>query len=347
MMVVVLLAASGGSASVAQVSDSGNDATVIDILFVYSKQTAEKWGNRLRPRVEEMVDRTSVMMLNSGANARLRLVGVEPAPAYVDLVEAEVQDPEADPRTFRRLVPPWCDTRVPDDCGVTSRLKEEFGADMLYVLLEMDVERVCGVAMLPLTLGALSRGISYQGAISTGDLFSCMRGYILAHMVGHNLGLQHNPGGNFSLGHCPHNVHDPIFPGGYGFFKQTRSDGEGYETIMSTGGGSLVPEWRFSTSRERYNGRVIGLPGQHEASDALRRAAPYVAAYKPDKHVDAVRFPCTRTVDSDCMARGRFSVRVSFRTRAGLWRRARIVDASWGTRLDCSTSSLRTTRSCC
>ena len=72
--------------------DTSGALAVIDILFVYSRRTGVRWGN-LRKHLEKMVDGASVYMLNSGANARLRLVGVKRGPEVFDEFEDRYRNP--------------------------------------------------------------------------------------------------------------------------------------------------------------------------------------------------------------------------------------------------------------
>ena len=77
--------------------DLSGETAVIDIMFVYTRRSAENRGgyqfhydtHSFREWVERLVDEASIIMLNSGANARLRLVGLVPAAAEVERFEEE------------------------------------------------------------------------------------------------------------------------------------------------------------------------------------------------------------------------------------------------------------------
>ena len=291
-----LLAEASFSAS----PSSTGEPAVIDVLFLYTTRTAAQWGGGLRARVEWMVDGASVMFLNSGANARLRLAALVPAPPYVQSAE-DIYVERANYTTSVDLA--WCSRAGVRGCEGADALMEQHGADLLYLLAE---NRYCGLSSITYRLSQLktgrASGLNYLGIGFIDPAEDCMRAHVLAHEVGHNLTLVHDER------EAPDAV--PLLPGGRGFASRDR-DGEDYLTIMAYPPG--FRENRFSTSAGTYNGRVIGLPGRHEASSVLRYAAPYVASWRSSKYVEDVDYPCEETASSDCMGKGRFRVRASYR----------------------------------
>ena len=302
-----------GPVSVAQAQfedavDRSGETAVIDILFVYTKSTAEYHGSGLRQKVEWMVQQAGVMLLNSGANARLRLVGLEPAPASLEAVEEE----QAEGFGLIHRVLNWLGDVRP--CCEAAELRARHGADLMYGLVREKSWLACGSAR------PFGRADSHAGWLNNNR--SCLRNgaALLVHEVGHNLGLAHAPGdGRGGL---------PYRPGAQGFRSFDLESNQDWATIMST---APHREWRFSSSRWTHNGRVIGFPGVHEATDQLRFAAPYAAAYKRPKHVEELRYRCEETADTECMAAGRFAVRASYRHPDGVRSgQARIRDGYLG-----------------
>ena len=287
--------------------DLSGAPAVIDILFVYTEWTAKEYGSGFRETVERMVEHASVMMLNSGGNVRLRLVGLEPAPAYLE----EVEEEQAEGFGLAFKVLDWLVGYPSAPCCEAAELRDRYGADLLYGLVLERSWIACGGA------GHFGRPHAHAAWINSAP--GCMKARVLAHEVGHNLGLVHDERTTTA---------EPTWPGGRGFWSFDPLVNSDYGTIMSF---SPHKEWRFSTSRSTHNGRVIGLPGEHEASDGLRQAAPYVAAYKRSKQREEPRYPCAETEDSDCMADGRFTVRASYRhPGAAGSERARIRDVYLG-----------------
>ena len=295
----------------ASASSSGEPA-VVDILFVYSRKTRERHGDKLSERVRWLVDGANIIFERSSANMRLRQVGLIRASSEVNRLEAAGG------------FGVW---------GVIQRsdLWERYGADLVYGLIGYESAfYACGQASVPFSLEELRSGYSDAGAGTRQPLGmgimqpGCLRPQTLAHEVGHNLTLLHEEQDK-RLDHL-----EPLFRGGRGF-RGTLPNGRIYGTVMAVGNAGIPRSLRFSTSRELYNGRVIGLPGRHEASALLRRAAPYAAAWQPSKWVEEEsRYPCEESAESDCMADGRFSVRASYAAASGERLPARFRDAHLG-----------------
>ena len=303
--------------------DLSGATAVIDIMFVYTRRSAEYRGgyqfdydtHSFREWVDRLVDEANIIMLNSGANARLRLVGLVPAPAEVERFEEEGRTRGHDWwgwGSFRALQ--WV-----SESGAGERRRDEYGADLLHVMIATG--EVCGVAQSPRSVARMP--YNTYGTLATAIGVGCFS-EVLAHEVGHNLGLIHD------LAEAPIDLHTPMRPGGRGFIGEDRY-GEKYGSIMS------FPEWGrvnirvrgFSRSSSTHNGRKMGEPGLHEASDAFRFAAPYAAALKRSK-VEEERGACVETAQGDCLAGGRFRVSTRFWMPNGETRSASTRDVYLG-----------------
>ena len=142
-----------------------------------------------------------------------------------------------------------------------------------------------------------------------------MTAAVLAHEVGHNLGLVHDEWSGV-----------PLRPGGRGYFGYDRQH-RPYYTLMSVARSGTK---RYSSSTLTHNGRILGLRGKHEASDALRFAAPYAAALKRSKHQDDNGYGCVDGSGGDCLHGGRFRVSATYRTSTGETKSASIRQAYLG-----------------
>lgn len=291
---------------------------VIDILFVYSRSTERHWGGDLQERVRQMVDGASIAMLNSGANARLRLVGVERGPAILEEYERDAYNPPH----FLALARA---SRWARESAEARELRERHGADLTYVLIEGYAgERFPGICGLARFAGEpASMTAAFTGAINTRDIGCPSLAATLAHEVGHNLGLVHergNAGG------------PPMRPGGRGFLGED-SLGRKYGTIMAVGSRDQTVAFRkslrYSTSKSHHNGRVIGTPGEHEAVDALRFAAPFAAALKRSKYADGAG-SCDEGPAAACLVGGRFTVTADYVLPSGESKGALVREAYLG-----------------
>ncbi len=307
-----------------EVDLSGRTA-VIDILFLYTKRAGRYWieepskwdarirgayGASLRQWLEIAVDEVSAMTLNSGTNARLRLVGVERGPASLDRIVDESYTEVFDAQA---AVLSWA-----PNSGEVAALRDRYGADLIYFVMDGPRWWVRGRATLPgsvATMPQASLGVLRYDYPSTVD-------DVLSHEVGHNLGLLHNRA---------YNLHgEPMRSGGRGLVG-VDAFGEVYQTVMGWAAPvrEIVP--RYSTSSSTADGRVIGLPGEHEAADAFRFAAPYAAAIRRSKHVeDGGAYGCFESGWSDCVGEGRFRVEAEYGVEGGERKPALIRDAFLG-----------------
>ncbi len=236
---------------------------VITILFFYTDGFADDF-DRLGVSMEEQI-RASVEMLNealanSRVNAELRTVGIERHPAMPARQSRAMDWIANDPRAKRR--------------------RNELGADLVYALVD-DPSGYLGVANQPAYFEASSTGSwGFIGSINNfcgAGGFGCDEVWrtVLRHEVGHNLGIAHSPGfGGDAKDRVEVHTSDGqrrVVTGAVGFTNTEESWG----TVMGWNNRPV-----FSSSSYRYEGRLVGERGVHEAAGALRLTVDAVSNYR-------------------------------------------------------------------
>jgi len=262
---------------------------VVDIAFIYGDDAiGGTWPDgmplgpqtlgELRLGIENAVNVNNIAWRRAGLDARLRIVGVERDPAVLNDQGQELA------RTVRRL---------PD-------IRRRFGADLLYSIAGAS-RRQCGLANArgPATLPETAARLAAVGTLTS----SCLISTALAHEVGHNLGLAHNPEDDFPQ--------IPYVPSGHGYRKFDHLDTGLYGSIMASG------EVRFfSTPNHLVRGRVLGNAKESDAVRALRYTIPDATRYSPTLVPEAQGNPkdygCNPDPISACLNNWRFSVHANY-----------------------------------
>ncbi len=259
---------------------------VIDIAFIYPGSITNK--GKLLQNVEAVVLKANVIFERSSVNARLRTVAVRPDHQYNISLDRTSMNDAADKMR-----------------SILSKVRANYGADLVYALTNNERPKACGIAgfrgkgadkMLAsqyLAVGVIWNGIDNDGCL--GDT------YILAHEVGHNLGLTHN---------IENTSNTPFVSYGRGYSGKNINN-KSYSTVMGTRGSGFD---RFSTEAV-HDGLKMGS-GQANAAKALLYTIEDASNYAPTKVRDPrQKYSCTESATNVCLQSGRFKVegRVSYR----------------------------------
>ncbi len=175
-----------------EAADSGD---TIDVLVVYSNQTAAAAGITIGAQIQQAVDRANTAYANSGITTRLRLVHYEPA-NY-----AESGDFSTDLNRLTNGSDGYMDN-VPT-------LRNTHGADLVSLFIENGA--YCGIAWIGPSAN-LGFSVVNRGCASGNLSF--------AHELGHNFGARHDP-----------YVDSSTSPYAYG--HGLTNPGQGWRTVMA------------------------------------------------------------------------------------------------------------------
>jgi|GEM_PF-1350859 len=230
----------------AQSDGQGDDAPVIDVLLIYTQQAIDDAGGEMaiRDAMRSAADVTNTGFFNSENEARIRVVGVHPT---------DVEEPADGSQNLGEL----------RDDPIISALRQRYSADLIAAAGNYD--GWCGIAFAPGSEFQFNPGSGISLTNSRPD-FGCLQNVTMAHEIGHNMGLHHDPVNGPSPGNA-------IQPYAFGHFVDQE-----FRTIMSywtecTDGNSwncpsvdhfsdpdVIPSGESSPSGvedERHNSRVI------------------------------------------------------------------------------------------
>ncbi len=241
-----------GATGTSSTSVQAGDATAnqIDVLVVWTPRARNAVGgttDAIQSLVLSAVANANLTYSNSGVNARLRLVHS----AEVSLTESSSISTDLSALTS------------PSDGTIDAvhTLRQQYGADVVTLLGSgYAAAGACGVGYLMATPSTSFASYAFNVVDQ-----SCAAGYLsYAHEVGHNQGLQHDPGNAGS---------SPSQPYAYGY----QDPGGTFRTVLSYGGANRIPY--LSTPLYTYGGRVTGTASQDNAR-ALNANASIVAAFR-------------------------------------------------------------------
>lgn len=237
--------------------DSGG---TFDVLVTYTPGAVTNAGNlaNLQARIALGIAETNTGYANSQVIPRLRLVGVEPV-TYT----AHPSDMSVD---LNRL------TSTNDGImdAVHTR-RNVLGADLVVLIIENGPpSKGCGIAWL--MTPATSAGMAPYAFSVTA--YTCISpNYTFGHELGHNMGSNHAPGDDGTMG-------VPFRPYSYGY----KHPGRLFRTVMAyeCADGPCPRILNFSNPGVLHNGAPTGTAAQHDNARSLNDARTIVANWRQE-----------------------------------------------------------------
>eukprot|EP00588_Corethron_pennatum_P009197 CAMPEP_0194272224 /NCGR_PEP_ID=MMETSP0169-20130528/5840_1 /TAXON_ID=218684 /ORGANISM="Corethron pennatum, Strain L29A3" /LENGTH=693 /DNA_ID=CAMNT_0039014831 /DNA_START=15 /DNA_END=2093 /DNA_ORIENTATION=+ len=162
--------------------DGSDDGSTITLLYYLTKRamcqwTGQTYDNECVNNPDALVPLAAVC--TAYGNLALRNSGISYLYENVHIHVDEENDEGTDATTSERL--DWI-----TKSETAAALRDEYGADLVVDVFYMSGNRAGGIGWVPEAFPARHRGFSSQGG-----LFSLID-YIIAHEIGHNMGLKHN-----------------------------------------------------------------------------------------------------------------------------------------------------------
>lgn len=254
--------AHSGMTAASHDGDGGEEPPVVDVLVFYTPAAAENDNYEdeadLRLAIQNAMDSTNTGFLNSEVEGRVRLLGIKRWD--YDEADGSMEDGLKD---------------FTDSDEIRS-LAERHSADLSALVA--DYSDFCGLAWL---LEDYTDDWTRFNYSVTSVLPQCLGGQTLAHELGHNMGLNHEPEDEEGTSD------DPIEPFAFGHFQD-----EEFRTIMATvdgcdNGGSLlggscplIDHFSNPEVDDPDSGHPTGVEDERNNAETLRRSMDHVQRWR-------------------------------------------------------------------
>jgi hypothetical protein len=238
-----------GSEAVSTSAVAPDGSTQMDVMVLWTPAARQAVGGTtaaIESVVLAAVSNANLAYANSGVNARLNLVHSGEIPFNEGGIQGDLS----------ALASSGDGT-----LDAVHSLRQQHGADIVTLLgSSYTSSGSCGIGYI-----MQSASVAFAPyAFNIVDQTCAVGNLTFAHEVGHNQGLQHDPGNAAA---------SPSYPYAYGF----QDPGNAFRTVMSYGGAPRVAH--FSSPGVLLNGRTTGTTVQDNAR-ALRNNAAVVAGFK-------------------------------------------------------------------
>ena len=249
----------------------------IDLMLLYSPAAIEQG---IHGYLNRTLEDANDIFWNSGTGIILRLAGLYSMNEESRLAQA-VQQVEASDRDTWSEPSSELLRLTKEHAGVDS-VRREIGADIVVVwtgVRDWAALGGAGRAYAPSSGDQFNRTLGFA-ALHSGGRNREGTADLLAHELGHNLGLHHHPGApDRNRGESLYLAH------GQGYLGRSSSLDRPYMTVMGTWAGATEPRYeisRFSSDGfHTWRGARVRIGDRnHRAADVAAATAPFVAAYE-------------------------------------------------------------------
>lgn len=234
-------------------------ADFIDVMIVYSNQTATAAGSALSSQLQYAVDRTNLSYGNSGISTRVRLVHSAP----LNFNEGT--------NTFDAMLNQLTSTTdgVMDEVHA---LRDTHGADLVSLFVER--ADACGIGWL---VSTAAYGFTVVNRGCSGDNLT------FAHELGHNLGARHDPYVDSS--NTPY-----AYGHGYVYVAGAWRTVMAYNNLCTASNTSCTRLPHFSNPSIFYNSVATGTTSTHDNARVHNERALAVANFRTSSSTPSVQF---------------------------------------------------------
>jgi len=242
--------------SPSQAGSDEDEAVVLDILAFYTEASIEEYPDEasLRLAIQNTIDMANTALEISEIDHRFR---------YLGALKWSGEESNNMGETLGRFA----------DDGSVASLRDIFSADLVTSFGVYD--DFCGMAYLMSQYSS-----SWEGGYSTNNTaqdYPCFDIQVVAHELGHNLGLHHDPDNAGSPGNA-------IEPFAFGHVIVDE-----FSSVMAyhpgCGGGeyhNCIPADFFSNPNvaDEDSGHTTGVPDERDNAEVLRRTMPYAQHWR-------------------------------------------------------------------
>ena len=231
--------------------------TVIDVMFLYNAGVERATGGDVQALIDHRVAVTNKIYADSGLNVAIRSVHAK---------KVSTSDTETSVSVLKRL------TSNLGEFASISEERKKHGADMVTMLRPYALDRSCGVAWIG-GYGTRGNMAGFKNYMYSHVSITACGSHVLAHELGHNMGLHHSRRQAPQGGTWPHST-------GYGVNGQ-------FVTVMAYPSSFSARTLNtFSSPLLMCKGTPCGVSTHNptQGADAvytIKQTAPQIAAYLP------------------------------------------------------------------